>query len=109
MAAGEKCCAVGVIRLVLGDVFDGKQVVLEAHHGIEDSEGGVEYARLEECVLAWKKARSLVTEKEWDAVLGFIAACEKELMKCHKPAKGKLLKKFDEQHAGKPPVPFSPM
>ena len=109
MAAGQKCCAVGVIRIVLGDVFPDKGVSLEAHHGIEDDDGQVEYTRLEEHRLGWETARGLVSASDWKAVLKFVAACEKEMMEGHAAAKGKRLEKFDEGKVGKAAVPFSPL
>ncbi|MCC6312361.1 MAG: hypothetical protein IT345_15810 [Trueperaceae bacterium] len=109
MAAGDRCCAVGVVRLVLGDVFDRSEVLLEVHHGIEDAEGCVEYGRLEEHRIAWGEAKALVSAADWKAVLKFVVACEKEVMKSHAPAKGKLLVKFEEKTAGKPAAPFSPL
>lgn len=71
--------------------------------------GGVEYGRLEEQRIPWDEARALVSATEWKAVLKFVAACEKEMLKGHAPAKGKLLVKFDEQMVGKPAAPFSPL
>ncbi|MCE9581746.1 MAG: hypothetical protein K8T20_04430 [Planctomycetes bacterium] len=109
MAAGERCCALGVVRFVLGDVFGAKEVILEAHHGIEDDDGQVEYGRLEEHRLTWGKAKKLVSPAEWKAVLTLVAALEDELIAHHKPAKGKRLEKFDEGKVGKPAVPFSPL
>lgn len=109
MAAGQRCCAVGVIRLMLGDVFSPKEVILEAHHGIEDDGGQVEYTRLEEHRIAWGKAKGMVTAAEWKTVMKFIAACEQELMDGHEKAKGKRLEKFDEKKIGKPAIPFSPL
>ena len=109
MAAGQRCCAVGVIRLILGDVFPEKCVNLEAHHGIEDEDGHVEYTRLEEHPLAWKKAKSLVKAQDWKAVLRFVAACEEALIDGYKPAKGKRLEKFVEEKVGKPAKPFNPL
>ena len=109
MAAGERCCAVGVIRLVLGDVFSEKTVTLEAHHGIEDGDGNVEYTRLEEHPLGWAKAKTLVPAKDFQAVMRFVAACEKELMAGCAAAKGKRLEKFDEGKVGRPAAPFSPL
>ena len=41
MAAGDRCCSVGVVRLVLGEVFDRNEVLLEVDDGIVDTGGGV--------------------------------------------------------------------
>ncbi|MCE9583174.1 MAG: hypothetical protein K8T20_11840 [Planctomycetes bacterium] len=109
MAAGERCCAVGVVRFMLGDVFAPKEVILEAHHGIEDGEGQVEYTRLEEHRVGWDTAKGLVSAAEWKAVLKFVAACENELVASLPSASGKRLEKFDEGKVGRPSAPFSPL
>lgn len=107
MAAGDRCCAVGVIRLVMGDVFPVRQIVLECHHGIEDRAGAIEFGRIEPYALDWKRARSLVTAAQWKGVLAFVGACEEELMKHHKPAKGKRLEKFEDERPKNNAPPMS--
>ncbi len=109
MAAGDRCCALGVVRIVIGSVFPDRQIVLECHHGIEDREGHVEYGRLEEHVLDWKRAKSLVSASAWKVMLKFLAACEEEMMAKNKSSKGKLLHRFDEKKANTGNPPFSPI
>lgn len=105
MSAGQKVCALGVVRFVLGEIFEAREVLLEAHHAIEATDGTLEYTRLEEHRLPWSQAKALVTAADWAAVLRFLAACEGRLSETMK----KPVVKFDESKAGAPAAPFSPL
>lgn len=109
MAAGERCSAVGVIRLVIAEMFPANEVLAEIHHGIEDNEGEVEYTRLDEHSLTWAQAKALVPPEDWAAVLRFVGAVEADCKKKHPEFKKRALRKFDEKRKKSKVVPFAPL
>jgi len=82
MAAGEHTHCVGVLRIVVGQVFD-REVVVEVHKGIEDRDGDLYYQQLEMHSLDWKTFRRIAGKADFEAVLRVLnkcgAVCSKEL------------------------------
>jgi hypothetical protein len=71
MSAGERVHCVGVVRLITGEVF-GKQAVVEIHKGIEDADGDVYWAQLEELEVPWEQLKDTVGATDYKALLRIV-------------------------------------
>ncbi|MBI2922841.1 MAG: hypothetical protein HYY18_17445 [Planctomycetes bacterium] len=97
MAAGERCCALGVLRIVTSHDF-GKGVWAEMHLGVEDVEGELFYHQLHEVRFDWSQVKSKLGADDYAALLRIVATLEKAAH-ADKPLKTQQLVKFDPKKA----------
>lgn len=68
MPPGQHVHQVGVLRIVVGDIFQ-KQAVVEVHKGIEDAEGKLYFAQLEGHEIGWEVFRGILGKTDTEALL----------------------------------------
>jgi hypothetical protein len=68
MAAGQHIHQVGVLRIVVGDIFQ-RQAVVEIHKGIEDDEGNLYFAQLEGHEIEWAAFREILGKTDSEALV----------------------------------------
>jgi hypothetical protein len=68
MAAGQHIHQVGVLRIVVGDIFQ-RQAVVEIHKGIEDAEGKLYFAQLEGHEIEWETFQGILGKTDTDALV----------------------------------------
>jgi len=68
MPPGQHVHQVGVLRIVVGDIFR-REAVVEVHKGIEDAEGKLYFAQLEAHELEWEAFRGILGKTDTEALL----------------------------------------
>ena len=97
MAAGERCCTLGVLRIVTSADF-GKGVWAEMHLGVEDLDGELFYHQLHEVRFDWSQVKSKLGADDYAALLRIVATIEKA-SHFDKPLKAQKLVAFDPKKA----------
>lgn len=93
MPPGERCCCLGVLRIVTSTDF-GKGAWAEMHLGIEDTEGEMLYHQLHEVRFDWDQLKSKLGAEDYAALLRIVATLEKAAQ-ADKALKPNRLVKFD--------------